>query len=49
MRFLQYVCKMPVKADYNRKGNKIFLIPIICGEKSCKDEKETALIGSFVS
>ena len=44
MRFLQYVCKMPVKADYNRKGNKIILIPIICGEKSCKDEKETALI-----
>ena len=34
MRFLQYVCKMPVKADYNRKGNKFFLITIICDEKS---------------
>ena len=42
MRFLQSVCKMPIRAYYKRKDRKNFLATAIYPVKTSKIDKETA-------
>lgn len=47
MRFLQNVCKMPIRAYYKHKDRKFFFTAAICGVKSSKVDKETACYDGF--
>jgi len=47
MRFLQYVCKMPIKANYKRKGTKTFSTIANCGVKTYNEDKETTCHDGF--
>ena len=47
MRFLQSVCKMPIRAYYKRKDRNNFLTIAICGVKSSKVGEETACYDGF--
>lgn len=47
MRFLQHVCKMPIKANYKRKVTKTFSTTVICSVKSSKVREETAYYDGF--
>lgn len=47
MRFLQYVCKMPIKAMWRCKVTKTFSTAIICSVKSSKVREKTAYYDGF--